>query len=74
MSNDRDNRPGGGSGEFLITFGKAVLTLVLGIAALVALGLTVCGFLIPSGSGAPLVVGSLIATVLLVVAIVWLWR
>jgi hypothetical protein len=72
--NDPKESPGGEPGDLLATVGKAVLTVVLGIVALITLALTVCGLLLPAGSRGPAVVGSLILTALLVAAIVWLWR
>jgi uncharacterized membrane protein YqjE len=59
-------------GEFLRTFGKALLTVVLGFAALVALGASVCGVFWPAGGS--VVVVSLIVLALLIGAIIWLWR
>jgi hypothetical protein len=62
---------------FLITFGKALLTAILGLAALVALAATVCGMALaaslPQG-GWPLMIISAVVLVALVWAIRWLWR
>jgi hypothetical protein len=61
--------------EFLVTFGKALLTAILGIAALVALGVTVCGLLLrPGGPLGTLSLFSGILLIALIYAIYWLWR
>lgn len=63
--------------EFLATFAKALLTAILGIAALVALGATVCGLLLTLGGplgGATLSFFSGILLIALIYAIYWLWR
>jgi hypothetical protein len=62
---------------FLATFAKALLTAILGIVALVALGATVCGLLWGLGgpqSGSILAFFSGILLIALIYAIYWLWR
>jgi hypothetical protein len=62
---------------FLITLGKALLTAILGLAALVALAATVCGMVLtanlPQG-GWPLTIISAVVLIALVWVIRWLWR
>jgi len=65
------------SQEFLITFGKALLTAILGLGALVALAATVCGMVLiggPQGGGRSFAIISAIVLIALVYAIFWLWR
>ena len=74
---NRDEPPRDETKEFLTTFGKALLTAILGLAALVALGMTVCGLLLslggPRGSVA-IVLCSGVVLIALIYAIYWLWR
>jgi hypothetical protein len=76
MSN-RDEPPRDQTKEFLTTFGKALLTVILGLAALVALGMTVCGLLLslggPRGAGV-VVLFSGVVLIALIYAIYWLWH
>jgi hypothetical protein len=76
MSN-RDEPPRDETKEFLTTFGKALLTVILGLVALVVLGITVCGLLLslsgPRGAGA-IVLFSGVVLIALIYAIYWLWR
>lgn len=62
---------------FLITLAKALLTAILGLAALVALAATVCGMVLtaslPQGGWALLII-SAVVLIALVWAIRWLWR
>jgi hypothetical protein len=82
MGNDQE-RPSpkessrGETQEFLLTLGKAILTLILGLVALTALAATVCGMVLTIGGangGAAVVIGSAILLAALVYAIIWLWR
>ncbi len=65
------------SQEFLVTFGKALLTAILGLVALVALAATVCGMVLQlggpyGGHGFSIVSG--IVLIAVVYAIYRLWR
>jgi hypothetical protein len=64
-------------GEFWRTLGKVLLSLVLGFAALIALGVTVCGFFLGAGMGSSgwstCLVGAVVLG-LLIYAIQWIWR
>jgi hypothetical protein len=74
---DRNKPPREKPEEFLPTFAKALLTAILGIVALVALGATVCGLLLGRGGpqgGASLAFFSGILLIALIYAIYWLWR
>ncbi len=81
MGNDQERpppeeSPRGDTQEFLVTLGKAILTLILGLVALVALAATLCGMVLVVGGGmdgATVVFGSAILLAALVYAIVWLW-
>ncbi len=60
-----------------MTVGKALVTAVLGLAALVALASTVCGMVLSMGSpqgGFSVVLISALVLIGLIYAIVWLWR
>ncbi len=82
MGNDQE-RPSseessrGGAQAFLLTLGKGILTLILGLVALAALAATVCGMVFTIGGakgGAAVVFGSAMLLAALVYAMIWLWR
>jgi hypothetical protein len=71
MGNDQEPQ------EFLVTLGKAILTLILGLLALAALTATLCGMVFTVGGmkgGATVVFGSAILLAAVVYGIMWLWR
>ena len=82
MGNDQERpppekSPRGGTQEFVVTLGKAILTLILGLVALAALAATLCGMVFMTGGGTggtAVVFGSAILLAALVYAIIWLWR
>lgn len=64
--------------NFLWTFLKVLLSLVLGLAALGALGATLCGVIVgffgPGTGSWSIALAGAISLALLVYALIWIWR